>query len=401
MSALVKELGGRRQASIIPSGLKTTVLNASLVNGSVSHVLDFDDVHSQAIIHTSAVLAPAALAGGEWKKKSGKEVISAFVAGFETATRVSFAAGKGPHQLDRGWHPTSTMGRIGAAVCFGKLLRLDPRQMAMALGIAGTQAGGLRRVFGTMAKHFHAGKAAHDGILAALLAARGLTAPVDILEGEDGLCKVLSGRFDEGEILDGFGDRFEILKNSLKPYPACYQTHAVINACLDIYKEHGLTASEVEEVVCEVNPIAADVAGLKNPKTGSEAKFSLSYCAARGLMGDVSQSKFVPEEIEREDVQQLMKQVRIRTNSSFNVENATVEVKTRDGGKIESKIHELKGGPSRPMADEELDTKFIGLASSVFEEGDKVKNALRTLRTLEGLEDVSQLLTLLTRSKKA
>jgi 2-methylcitrate dehydratase PrpD len=400
ISALVEELGGREQASIIPSGMKTTVLNASLVNGSVSHVLDFDDVHSEAIIHTSAVLAPAALAGGEWKKRGGKEVLSAFVAGFETATRVSFAAGKGPHQLDRGWHPTSTLGRIGAAVCFGKLLNLDPRQMAMALGIAATQAGGLRRVFGTMAKHFHAGKAAYDGILAALLAAKGLTAPVDILEGEDGLCQVLSGKFEEIQILDGWGERFEILRNSLKPYPACYQTHAVINACMDIYNEHRLTASEVEEVVCEVNPIAPEVAGLEDPKTGSEAKFSLSYCAARGLMGDVSLGKFVPEEIGKEDVQRLMKRVQIKTNPSFNVENATVELKTRDGRKIGSRIYELKGGPSRPMADEELDTKFVDLASPVFKNDDKVRNALRTLRTLEGLEDVSQLLTCLTQSRK-
>jgi 2-methylcitrate dehydratase PrpD len=252
-----------------------------------------------------------------------------------------------------------------------------------------------------MAKHFHAGKAAYDGILAALLAAHGLTAPVDILEGEDGLCKVLSGKFDEGQILDGFGDRFEILRNSFKPYPACYQTHAVVNACLDIFNERRVIPSEVEEVVCEVNPIAAAVAGIKDPKTGSEAKFSLAYCAARGLMGDVGQGKFLPEEIGREDVQQLMKRVQIRTNPSFNVENAVVEVKTRDGRKIESKIYELKGGPSRPMTDEELDRKFIDQASPVFNEDDKVKNALRTLRALEGLEDVGQLLTLLTQTKRA
>jgi len=397
---VIQDLGGREQASIIPSGFKTTVLNASLVNGSVSHVLDFDDVHSRAIIHTSAVLAPAALAGGEWKKRGGKEVLAAFVAGFEVATRVSFAAGKGPHQLDKGWHPTSTMGRIGAAVSFGKLLRIDATQMAMGLGLAATQAGGLRRVFGTMAKHFHAGKAAYDGILAALLAAQDFTAPVDLLEGPDGLCSVLSGQFDEAQLLDGWGERYEILANSFKPYPACYQTHAVINACVDIFDRDRPDPSKIEEVVCEVNPVALEVADIKDPKTGSEAKFSISYCAARGLMGDVSSSKFVPEEIGKEDVQNIMKRVQIKTNPSFGIENAAVSVKTSDGRKAESKVQFLRGGPSRPMSDEELDDKFLGQAAPILGSRDQAERALKMLRSVEKLEDVSEILRCLTKTPR-
>ncbi len=398
-SGLVRDLGGKSQASIIQSPVKTTVLNACLVNGAMSHVLDFDDVHSLAILHTSGFLVPPALAGGEWKKRNGKEIISAFVMGFEVATRVSFAAGKGRHQLDLGWHPSSTMGRIGAAVCFGKLLKLDPHQMATAIGIAATQAAGLRRVFGSLTKHFHPGKAAHDGVLAALLASQGLSAPTDILEGSDGLCQVLSRQFDGEQILDGLGQRFEILNNSFKPYPACYQTHSVINACLDISKQISISPREVEEVVCEINQIAIDVAAIKDPRDGNEAKFSLYYCAARGLMGDVSLNKFMPEEIGKEDAQQLMKRIQLRANPSFNIENALVEVKTKDGRVISSKIDSLKGGPSNPMTDDEIDAKFLGLALPVLKDKDKTKKVLYKFRNLETLKDVRHLMSLLTKPR--
>lgn len=396
---LVKDLGGKRQASIIQSPLKTTVLNAGLVNGAMSHVLDFDDVHSEAILHTSGFLVPPALAGGEWKRRSGKEILSAFVMGFEAATRVSFAAGRGKHQLDLGWHPSSTIGRIGAAVCFGKLLRLDPHQMATAIGIAATQAGGLRRVFGTLTKHFHPGKAAHDGILAVLLASRGLSAPTDILEGSDGLCQVLSRQFDSNQILEGLGHRFEILNNSFKPYPACYQTHSVINACLEISKQLPISPSTVEEVVCEVNPIAIDVAAIQDPKDGNEAKFSLYYCAARGLMGDVSLSKFQPEEIRKDDVLQLMRKVQLKANPSLTIKNALVDVKMKNGKDLKSRVDHLKGGPSNAMTDDEMDEKFTGLALPVLKRKDKTKRVLHSLRTFETLKDINSLMSLLAQSK--
>ncbi|MDI7259555.1 MAG: MmgE/PrpD family protein [Thermodesulfobacteriota bacterium] len=392
---LIKELGGKKQASVIQYPLKTNVLNASLMNGAMSHVNDYDDVHSEAILHTSGILAPPALAGGEWKRKSGKEIISAFVMGFEVATRVSFAAGRGRHQLDRGWHPTSTIGRMGAAVCFGKLLGLDPNQMAITLGIAATQSAGLRRVFGTMTKHFHPGKACYDGILSALLASRGFSAPMDIFEGSDGICQVLAQRFDEDELLDGLGERFEILNNSFKPYPACYQTHSVINACLDISDQIS-SSSDVEGVICEINPIAIDVAAIKDPQDGNEAKFSLYYCAARSLMGDVSLSKFRPEEVRRDDIRQLMKQVQLKVNPSLTIQNALVEVKMKNGQVIKSKVDRLKGGPSNPMTDDEMDTKFMDLALPVLKKKNKTKEVLHLLRNLESLKNIRRLMSLVT-----
>lgn len=396
LSDLVQEWGGQEQASIIRSAFKTTVMNASLVNGAMAHVLDFDDFHPEAAIHPSAFLVPTALSGAEWKGLNGKETIIAFVMGYEIAARVSLGAGKGAYQLDLGWHPTGTIGRIGAAVCFGKLLGLNPQQMATGIGMAATQAAGLRKAFGTMAKHFHSGKAAFDGVLSALLASRGFSAPTNILEGEDGFCQVLSRQFDGNQMVEGLGKRFEILNNHFKPYPSCGQTHAVIGAGLDISRKISTDSSMVKEIICEVSPIAFKSAGIKDPRDGNEAKFSLYYCAACALMGDVSLSSFTSEEIEKESVQELMKCIQIKTNPSFNIQTAQVEVMTLDGKKIKSRTSELKGGPSNPMTEVELDAKFTELALPVLKNENKVKSILHTLRTLETLKDLSNLMGLLT-----
>lgn len=395
LTGLIQDLGGKEQASIIRSSIKTTVVNASLVNGAMGHVFDFDDLHNDALTHTSTVLVPAALSGGEWKRRNGEEVITSFVVGFEAVARVSMAAGKGPHQLELGWHPTSTMGRIGAAVCFGRLLGLDVLSMAASMGIAATTASGLRRVFGTMTKHFNAGKPAHDGVLAALLAHRGFSAPTDILEGDDGLCNVLARRFDGDQVLDGLGERYEILNNSFKAYPACGQTHAVIDACLDIFRKPSFRSSDIKEVICEVNPVAPEVAGKRDPRDPNEAKFSLHYCAARALMGDVSMRSFRPEEIQKEDVKKLMKCIEITTNPAFSIASAHVEVTTQDGRKAKSKIDGVKGSPSNPMTDDEMDSKFMDLALPVLKDEEKTKNILHMLRALETVKDVGNVVRLL------
>lgn len=164
---LVEEMGGRKQASILGHGIKTNVLNAALVNGTMSHVLDYDDAHSGTRSHPSAPLIPALLSVCEYKGGSGDELVTAFITGFEVSTRIGLALGNAYY--DSGWHATSILGRFGAAAGVGKLLNLDAKQLANAFALAGTQAGGLRRVFGTMGKPFHAGKAAMDGMLSALL----------------------------------------------------------------------------------------------------------------------------------------------------------------------------------------------------------------------------------------
>ena len=180
----VKDFGGKPQATVWGHGLKTSVMNAALVNGAMPMPW-ISMIPIWSLGHPSAPVIPAALAVAEWKGLSGKAALEAFILGFEVETRIGM--GMGMKHYDRGWHATSTFGRFGAAVAAGKLLGLSLEEMKMALGLAGTQAAGLRLVFGTMTKPFHPGKCAFDGVLSALLAQRGFTCAPNTHRGEERL----------------------------------------------------------------------------------------------------------------------------------------------------------------------------------------------------------------------
>jgi len=187
------EFGGNPHATILGTSIRTSMYQAAFVNGTASHVLDFDDTHLGALMHPSVTVIPAALSFGESRRVNGREFLSAYLAGFEVETRISMAMGASHY--DAGWHATASMGRFGAAAAVARLAGLRREQAAMALGLAGTQASGLRKVFGTMSKPFHAGKAAADGLLSAILAGKGFTCSSDILTGDKGLGRIFSGAF--------------------------------------------------------------------------------------------------------------------------------------------------------------------------------------------------------------
>src|SRR5262249_32543007 len=190
--------------------------------------VDLDDRHLPAVLHGSAAVAPVVFAIGEWRHASGADALAAFIAGFEAATRIGRVIGK--RLTERGWHVTATVGTFGAAAAAGRMLGLDARQLARALGIAGTQAAGLTQSFGTMAKPLHPGKGAMTGLLAALLAGQGFTGSPAMLAAPDGLAGTFVGVTDLGRAAEDFGKRWELLQNSTKYYAACHLTHATIDA---------------------------------------------------------------------------------------------------------------------------------------------------------------------------
>jgi 2-methylcitrate dehydratase PrpD len=228
LDRVVSAAGGAPQATVLGRGKKTSALWASLNNGAQSHALDFDDTHVAGLIHGSAPVAPVVLALAEWLGRSGIDALAAFVAGFEVEARIGRAIG---HALaERGWRVTATLGTFGAAVAAGKLLGLDASTLTHAMGIAGSQAAGLEQSFGTMSKPFHQGKAAMNGLLAALLAREGFTGPTEILEGSGSFPQTFLGSADLSPALAGLGERFEVLdklawsllvlKGWLSPKPA-------------------------------------------------------------------------------------------------------------------------------------------------------------------------------------
>src|SRR5262245_35169950 len=208
--AAIREFAGPPQATLLGRSDRLDALNAALLNGISSHVLDFDDTHSRAI-HPSAPVLPALLAFADWRPVSGLDFVHAYVLGVEVEERIGLSVF--PEHYDRGFHITGTAGVFGAAAAIGKLLRLDPKRMTWALGIAGTQSAGLREMFGTMCKSLHPGKAAQNGMTAALMAERGYTSSERVIEAPRGFAQVLSPRFDPSVVTDGLGERYEIMQN--------------------------------------------------------------------------------------------------------------------------------------------------------------------------------------------
>jgi 2-methylcitrate dehydratase PrpD len=330
-----------------------------------------------------------ALALGECGHLSGAQVLAAFVAGFEVETRIGRVLGR--PLAERGWHVTGVLGHFGAAAAAGKLLGLDAARLGQALGIAGTQAAGLEQSFGTMSKPLHPGKAAMNGLLAALLAREGFTGSGAILDGPHGLPATFLGVTDLDAVVEDLGKRWEILENSTKPYAACHLTHATIDAARAIRTRAAARADAVEAVVCRVNPLVLEVAAKTNPRTGLEAKFSVSFCAAMGLVhGEAGEAAFGEPRLGDPDVARVAARVRPEADASLGLAAARMKVLLADGRVLEEHVTAARGTPDNPLTQEELDAKFRHLAEVVLPPACVAKLAA-LLRDLPTLPDVAPL----------
>jgi 2-methylcitrate dehydratase PrpD len=282
--AEMEEAGGTPLATIIGHGARLPVLSAALVNGAASHALDFDDVNLSMTGHPSVVLLSALLALAEERGSSGRDVLTAFVAGYELQCRLGLLLAPGHYNV-LGFHATGTLGSFGAAAACAHLLQLDAAQFATALGIAGTQAAGLKSMFGTMCKPLHAGKAAYHGLLAARLARRGFTSRADVVECPQGFARTHSPDFHPAEALGEPPGGFHIRNNLFKYHAACYMTHAPIEAARRLREQHGLTPGDIAQIRLRLDETCDRVCNIPAPRTGLEAKFSLRLTTAMALAG--------------------------------------------------------------------------------------------------------------------
>src|SRR6266481_1727602 len=277
------EAGGAPQAGIIGHETRLPALSAALVNGAAAHALDFDDVNMAMPGHPSVAILPALLALAELKGSSGREVITAFVAGYETTCRIGAALQPGHYNL--GFHSTATVGSFGAAAACARLLDLDAAAMATALGIAGTQAAGLKSQFGTMCKPFHAGKAAQNGLLAARLAARGFSSRTDIVECVQGFALTHGPDFAPAAALATPEGGFHIFNNLFKYHAACYMTHGPIESARALRERHGVKPEQIARMTLSLDKSCERVCNIPAPTDGLEAKFSLRQTVAMALSG--------------------------------------------------------------------------------------------------------------------
>src|SRR5579862_7833339 len=276
------EAGGAAQAWVIGHSARLPVLSAALINGAIAHALDYDDVHLAMPGHPSVAILPALLALAEERKASGKAVIAAFVAGYETCCRIGMAIR--PGHYTRGFHATGTVGAFGAAAACAHLLGLDAEATGRALGIAGTQSAGLKSQFGTMCKPFHAGKAAQNGLLAARLAARGFSSRPDLVECEQGFAATHAPEFQPEKALAEPKQGFHIFGNLFKYHAACYMTHAPIE-CGRQLREQGVAPDAIAAIKLRLHQATDRVCNIPAPTDGLEAKFSLRQTVAMALSG--------------------------------------------------------------------------------------------------------------------
>ena len=357
----------------IAHGGTTCAAGAALVNGTFAHCLDYDDTHVGATAHLSAPVWSAVLAVGQQIGAEGREMLAAFIAGFETGARLGKGIG-GVANL-RGWHSTGIFGALGAAVAAAVLLRLDEDGIARALGAAATQAGGLTGSFGTHAKPFHAGKAAMNGVLAAELAAAGFEASETLLEAEGGLGSALVQDGAAGIGAVDFGEGWELLRNTVKPYAACLLTHPVIDAARALAPEAaGRTPERIE---LRVNPAAIRLAGKTDPQTPLEGKFSLAFCTALGLAGrPVAEADFSAETLADPALRAVLARVEPAAEPGRDTRSAVLAVQWADGGADRHETALARGNPGNPLSRAELETKFRSLAAPALGAGAEALGAL-------------------------
>jgi 2-methylcitrate dehydratase PrpD len=357
--------GAGGTAYLFGTDRRAGVTDAALHNGVAAHALDYDDTARPAFGHLSAALVPTLLALEERSRSGGAELLASYAAGFEVAARLADRLNLGHYQ--RGWHATATLGTVAAAAAGARLLRLPVATATHALGIAASAAGGLRVNFGTMTKPLHAGFAARNGVLACLLAARGVTASDSSLDGEHGFLDLFGGAPDAPG--SGYPSVARFLDQewsiSLKPYPSCGATHAAIEAALAVRER--CAGQEVTEVTVGGNALSRQVLRYDRPATPLEARFSMPYCVATALVhGRVGLASFAPAALDDPRVTALVGRVRFVVADDLRSDPdhpGRVTVRTAGGELVEELVPRAKGRRGRPLSEPELAAKFSDCAT--------------------------------------
>lgn len=385
---VVDEVGGSEQATVLGHRKKTDILHAAFINGTSSHVFDFDDTHLQTIIHPSGPVAPALLALAERQILSGESFLHAFTLGIEVECRIGNAVY--PSHYDVGWHITATTGVFGAAAAAAKVLQLDNERTLWALGIAATQSSGLREMFGTMCKAFHVGRAAQNGLFAALLASRGFTSSTQSIEAPRGFANVLASERNYHKITDNLGGSYEVLKNTYKPFACGIVIHPTIDGCIQLRNKHGLKPEEIRSIDLRVHPLVLELTGKTEPKRGLEGKFSVYHSAAVAITdGAAAESQYSDERVLDPQVVELRRKVTTTAEAGIDEAEAHIRITMTDGTVHEIHIEKAVGSLEKPLSDADLENKFRELVSPILPSPTKVDELIRLCWELDKLEDAS------------
>ena len=390
----LSEQGGRESTTIFGQAARLPPSSAALINGAAAHALDFDDVNLAMPGHPSVAILPALLALAEECGSSGQDVLTAFVAGYELQCRVGRVVAPGHYDV-LGFHSTATIGSFGAAAACAHLLRLEKEKFVTALGIAGTQAAGLKSMFGTMCKPLHAGKASYHGLMAAKLAMRGFTSRADVIECQQGFASTHSPDFHPERASEKPAHGWYIRNNLFKYHAACYMVHSSIEATRKLREQFGVTPDRVERIRVELEESCDRICNIPTPRTGLEAKFSLRLATAMGLAGvDTGRLSTYSVAVATDpDLARLRDKVELDFRVGIPNTFAEIELLLTDGTRLRAS-HD-SGIAAVDTADQgrRLEEKFVGLVDPVLGH-QRCIDLISKISRFESLPDLRQLMIL-------
>ncbi len=392
---LIRVEGGAPLCTVLGTGLRTSPTWAALANGTAGHAHDFDDTSFALMGHPSVPLFAATLAAAEAEPADGAAVALAYLLGFEVGAAIGTAVN--PGHYTRGWHATATLGTLGCAAAAARLLALEAGPTRHALGLAASLASGVKENFGSMTKPYHAGHAARNGLLAALLAREGLTAAETALDGRQGLLAAAGGCPGDAlaAALEGLGQRWHVLESgvAVKAYPSCALTHPAIDALLALRQEHDLRPEAIAEIEVAVNRVTPDVLAYSAPATALERKFSMPYCAAAAVaLGRVDLACFEEGEVREPAVRALMGRVRMVVDPALpdRLEQhawSRVTVRLVDGRVLAAPARGARGHHDDPLDDATLRDKFLACAGRVLSRSE-AEGVAAQLEHLDAIPDI-------------
>jgi 2-methylcitrate dehydratase PrpD len=377
---LINEAGGKSDVTLLAGGKKAALLDAALYNATAAHALDFDDTLSP----------PAAIAGlalAEQRSLSGRELLRSYVLGFEVASRITHAIGGWENA--RGWHMMGVAGVFGAATAASLLLKLKPQQIVNALGLAATQASGLVAMHGFLAKPFHSGKAAVNGIFAAQLASRGCTTG-PALEGSLSVSQAMGGT-PTPDLAKNLGNPYGILTNRLKPFPCGRLGHAAIEAAVKVRATHNLNDEDIVSVEVRVEPHAQYLMGKNDPQNGTQSMFSIAHGVTAGLLyGKAGPDQFSDDTTNDPKVIDLRRRVAVLPDPQCVSGQAKLTVHSKNRGALTSEVPIQKGFAANPLTDDDVKEKFLNLAEAVLGL-ERARRVIDLVYNLETIEDAGAL----------
>jgi 2-methylcitrate dehydratase PrpD len=400
---VTREQGGTPLARVLGSNLRTSAVSAAWANGSLSHLLDYDDT---GFSHPTACILPGALAMAEEAGASGADLVAAVCIGLEVFERLSLSGRQHEHVLRaRGFHPTSLYGCSAAAAAAGNIVKLNPAQMAVAIGLAAANAGGLTQHFGTWGKGIHAGNAARAGVTSVLLARKDYFADPDGIDGDYGFFSAFHGpgNYNLGKVADGLGTHWSIVDPGLtvKAYPCCGGNLRALDAAQGLLREHSIKFDEATKLEVDVHPDLLNTVRFHKPVQGFRGKFSLDYVLAAMLLdGRVDLDSFSDAYCNAPRMRAALDKVQINKHPEWGDDDAArrrspVTITLKDGRKVTKQVDKVRGSPGNPMTRDELLGKYRDCAARVLK-GERLEGSITALENLEKLATAKELIDALT-----